>query len=111
MKRVLAIGAILLLAAAIGGLFVRSQESSGKTGGGKEPGKKKPLPLISLTDAKMGSLTRTVRLTGSVEAVRVATLASPAEGPVQNLKVREGDAVKAGDVLLIVGRRGAGKHP
>jgi len=107
MKRVLAIAAVLLLAAALGGLFFRGQDAADKTGNGKEPGKKKPLPLVSLADATKGTFARTVRLTGSVEAVRVATLASPAEGPVQNLKVREGDAVKAGDVLLIVGRQGA----
>lgn len=46
-------------------------------------------------------------LTGSVEATRVAQVSSPAEGPVQRLRVREGDAVAAGQVLLQLGRTGA----
>ncbi len=46
-----------------------------------------------------------VELTGSVVPQRVARLASPAEGPVMNLQVREADRVKMGDVLLSIGRR------
>jgi membrane fusion protein (multidrug efflux system) len=40
-----------------------------------------------------------------VEAYRVAHLASPAEGPVENIFVREGDRVGAGDQLALIGRR------
>jgi RND family efflux transporter MFP subunit len=46
-------------------------------------------------------------LTGSVEATRIARLASPAEGPVSNCCVREGDLVKTGQKLLSIGRKKA----
>ncbi|MEX0893016.1 MAG: efflux RND transporter periplasmic adaptor subunit, partial [Gemmatimonadota bacterium] len=53
------------------------------------------------------SISRTMELTGSVEAVRAALLASPAEGPVQGLRVLEGDTVNRGALLLTIGRREA----
>lgn len=68
---------------------------------------KKPLPLVMTETVKAQSISRTLELTGSVEPVRVAKLASPAEGPVQNLKAREGDRVAAGEVLLTIGRKDA----
>jgi membrane fusion protein (multidrug efflux system) len=40
-----------------------------------------------------------------VEPYRVAQVASPAEGPVMNLRVWEGDRVQGGDLLLSVGRK------
>jgi membrane fusion protein (multidrug efflux system) len=43
-------------------------------------------------------------ITGTVEAGRIAQLASAAEGPVQGLRVHEGDKVARGQVLLTLGR-------
>ncbi|MBU3900202.1 MAG: efflux RND transporter periplasmic adaptor subunit [Gammaproteobacteria bacterium] len=43
-------------------------------------------------------------VTGSVEATRIAQLSSMAEGPVLSVRVREGDPVKRGQVLLTLGR-------
>jgi len=43
-------------------------------------------------------------VTGTVEATRIAQLSSMAEGPVLGIRVREGDAVKRGQVLLTLGR-------
>lgn len=43
-------------------------------------------------------------VTGSVEATRSAQLSSMAEGPVLSVRVREGDAVKRGQVLVTLGR-------
>ena len=71
------------------------------------PAPKRPLPLVMTETVKAQTISRILELTGSVEPVRVARLASPAEGPVQNLKAREGDHVKAGDVLLSIGRKEA----
>ncbi len=71
------------------------------------PAPKRPLPLVLTETTKLQSISRILELTGSVEPVRVARLASPAEGPVQGLKAREGDRVKAGDVLLFIGRKKA----
>jgi membrane fusion protein (multidrug efflux system) len=71
------------------------------------PSPKKPLPLVMTEMVKTQTISRTLELTGSVEPVRVARLASPAEGPVQNLKAREGDRVTVGEVLLTIGRKEA----
>ena len=43
-------------------------------------------------------------VTGTVEATRIAQLSSMAEGPVLGIRVREGDLVKRGQVLLTLGR-------
>lgn len=45
-----------------------------------------------------------VSVVGSVEAARIAQLSALADGPVLAVKVREGDAVKRGQVLLSLGR-------
>jgi membrane fusion protein (multidrug efflux system) len=46
-------------------------------------------------------------ITGTVEAGRIAQLASAAEGPVQGLRVHEGDKVVRGQMLLTLGRTDA----
>lgn len=66
--------------------------------------RKKPAQ-VKVAEATVGSISEIIELTGSVVPQRIARLASPAEGPVMNLKVREGDRVKAGDILLSIGRR------
>lgn len=85
--------------------------------GGKEPqpaqsvgkggGKKGMMPTVSVVPAALSSISETIELTGTVEPVRVARLASPVEGPVQTLWAREGDTVKAGKMLVDIGRKGA----
>ena len=56
---------------------------------------------------ELAEISKTVELTGSVEATRVARLASPAEGPVCNCNLREGDPVKEGERVLSIGRKKA----
>lgn len=63
----------------------------------------KALP-VKVETVKPAPLTLSLPLTGSVEASRIAQLASPVEGPVLGIRVREGDTVKAGEVLLSLGR-------
>ena len=107
MKRIVTpLIAILLLVGGGWFLFLRSGGDGGQASdqGAK---KKKPVPAVAVVKAGKKTMTRTIPLTGSVEPVRVAALASPAEGPVQDLKVREGDTVKKGDLLLLIGRQGA----
>lgn len=58
---------------------------------------------IRVETVKQAPLVLTVALTGTVEAGRIAQLASPVEGPVLGVRVREGDAVKAGQILLGLG--------
>ena len=63
-----------------------------------------PPPLVSVATATEGDLTLNATYTGSVEPIRVARLASPAEGPLVVCNVREGDYVATGDLVARVGR-------
>lgn len=65
---------------------------------------KKPVQ-VKVAPTAVESIADVLELTGSVVPQRIARLASPAEGPVMNLQVREGDRVRMGDVLLSIGRR------
>jgi len=65
---------------------------------------KRPVPLVHTAPAVRRDLTRKMMFTGSVEPVRVARIASPAEGPIVDCAVREGDAVTTGQLLAKVGR-------
>ncbi len=71
---------------------------------GPEDAVKKPKPVVSAVKAEKRDLIKTQIYPGSVEPVKVARMASPAEGPVEKCSIREGDIVKTGQVLLIVGR-------
>ena len=50
-------------------------------------------------------IARTLEVTGSVVPFRAVQLASPAEGPVVSLRSRQGDRVRKGDTLLVIGRQ------
>lgn len=78
----------------------------GKTEKSAEPAKavEKAAP-VRVETLKQAPLVLTIALTGSVEAGRIAQLASPAEGPICCTKVREGDAVGKGQAVLNLGRR------
>lgn len=65
---------------------------------------KKPLPPVQAVPVKIGDLTKFITYTGSVEPVKTARMASPAEGPIMECPVREGDRVEAGQLLARVGR-------
>lgn len=67
----------------------------------------KPLPVVTVQQAQMASLSRTLELTGTATPTRQARLASPGEGPMQNCRIREGDQVKRGQHLVTIGRSGA----
>ena len=66
--------------------------------------KQPPPPAVSVERIQPTTFTRNIELTGSVEPTQVATLSSPAEGPVMDCAIREGDAVAADQVLLRIGR-------
>lgn len=66
--------------------------------------KQPPPPAVSVEPIQPTTFTRSIELTGSVEPTQVATLSSPAEGPVMGCTIREGDAVAADQVLLRIGR-------
>ncbi len=79
--------------------FFSNEEASDLTTAGKRP------VQVRVAIAAVEPISNTFELTGSVVAQKIARLASPAEGPVMNLNVREGDRVMMGDVLLSIGRR------
>ncbi|MDF7800064.1 efflux RND transporter periplasmic adaptor subunit [Pontiellaceae bacterium B1224] len=86
----------------IGGLAAGLLAGCGK--GGAADAKARPVPLVQTAKAVQQDLVRFGMVTGSVEPVKVARMASPAEGPVALCPVREGDVVKAGDLVAQVGR-------
>jgi membrane fusion protein (multidrug efflux system) len=59
---------------------------------------------VQAVTAEQRDLSRTLAYTGSVEPVKAARMASPAEGPIVECPVREGDSVRKGQVLARVGR-------
>lgn len=93
-KLVALIWALVVLA------FLPPVQAKGQTTEAKSP----PKPAVVVVKAARASLARTVDATGSIEASRLAKLASPAEGPILNCKVREGDQVKPGEILFKIGR-------
>jgi RND family efflux transporter MFP subunit len=66
----------------------------------------KPAAPVQVKKAEARDLTRSALYTGSVEPVTVARMASPAEGPIVECAVREGDAVRKDQRLVRVGRAG-----
>jgi membrane fusion protein (multidrug efflux system) len=62
---------------------------------------------VVAVEAIEGSISKTLELTGSVTATKIARMGSPAEGPITQCQVREGDHVNAGQVLLTIGRKKA----
>jgi len=68
---------------------------------------KKPAPTVRAVQARKGTISNKLDLTGSVIATCTAKIGSPAEGPVMNCKIREGDSVQKGQTLLKIGRRKA----
>lgn len=104
MKRSVIIGGFLVLLGC--GLWWISGISAA-TGQPEGEKPKKPVPLVAVQEVLLSDISSFLELTGSVEPTKVARLASPAEGPIVNCSIREGDAVKAGDKLLSIGRKKA----
>jgi multidrug efflux pump subunit AcrA (membrane-fusion protein) len=77
------------------------------TGCGKATsGKPTPPPVAVTVEAVTNQpFVRLLTVTGTIEPTTVAGLASPAEGPVLDCRVREGDRVTAGQELLSIGRQ------
>lgn len=69
-----------------------------KPGGGKE------VPIVKTTAVQTAEISRTATLTGSVIATKVARIATAVEGPIVQAKIKEGDAVRKGEVVFRIGR-------
>lgn len=71
-----------------------------------EPVKPKPPPAaVTVEEISPRPFARLLTVTGTIEPTTVAELASQAEGPVQQCRVREGDRVTADQELLRIGRQ------
>lgn len=60
-------------------------------------------PLVEVVEVRRGSIVDELELTGAIEPVVVAKMASPVEGPVVACLVREGDRVRRGQLLVRLG--------
>jgi membrane fusion protein (multidrug efflux system) len=77
---------------------------------GESRSKSKKMPVVEIEAVELKTITRNIELTGTIEATRVARIASPAEGPILNCTIREGDFVKQGQVVLYIGRKRAAEE-
>ncbi len=103
-KKILLITAVLIATIAAVGLYFFKGVSLGNEEMVQQK-KKKPPRTVSVMKMAPSSIGQTLGLTGSVEPYRLARLASPAEGPVASIRVREGDQVKKGEKLAAIGRK------
>jgi len=79
-------------------LVAACQDSSAGARGPDGP----PPPLVALAPARGGTLTVDHAYLGEVRALARAVLSAGAEGEVRDVRVREGDRVSAGDLLVRV---------
>jgi len=104
MKKRVLISTLIIGMLAVSGVFLLRGGLSGKAQTTPNAQQKKALKVNAIP-ASTASISRVLDLTGSVAPYRIARLASPAEGPVLNIRVREGDRVKTGDLLVSIGRK------
>ena len=105
-RSVWTVAAILAVAAVVA--IVLFAGAGRKDGAAKAPAKEVLAPEVPVAAARLDTISRSVELPATVEPTRVARLASPAEGPVTQLFVREGDRIETGQILVVIGRdRGA----
>ncbi len=102
-RSIWAVFIFLLLAATVA--MALKDIVSGDVQEGQVSKKKRPT-TVEAVEASTATISQNLELTGSVEPCRVARLASPAEGPVVDILVREGDVVQPNEPLLFIGRKG-----
>lgn len=69
-----------------------------------QTGKQSPRPEVRTAAVEVRPLTERLELTGSIEPTRIARMASPLDGPIIACAVREGDPVRPGQLLALLGR-------
>jgi membrane fusion protein (multidrug efflux system) len=108
-KRPSSRGDVRILIPAVLMMMSSSLAGCGDNGGtgGRNDGK---IPVVEARPAVSRAMTRDIELTGSVEAVRTARIASPAQGPIVGCEIREGDVVEEGRILLTIGRQKAAEE-
>lgn len=98
MKKLLSILLVIAISILISGCKKQDEQPAAKP---------KNMPVVITVAATEGNISKALELTGSVTATRVARMGSPAEGPIMQCQVREGDRVVAGQMLLAIGRKKA----
>ncbi len=86
------------------GVLVLSVAGCGRGPAAEQVAPTRPAMPVEVARVQQQDVTRTAAYVGSVEPVRVARMASPAEGPIEVCAVREGDHVKRGQLLVRLGR-------
>lgn len=102
-RRTVWIPLVIAALAVVAVLLIRSI-APGQPEPSQPSGQQRP-PTVRTRPAVREVVSVALELTGSVEPYHLARLAGPAEGPVTDLRVREGDRVRTGDPLLSIGRR------
>lgn len=103
-KRNILSATLILGVLAVAGIVFINQVPLGNTET-EQSGKQKQLPKVRVITATTSLISDALKLTGSVEPYRIARLASPAEGPVDSICVREADHVDADETLISIGRK------
>jgi RND family efflux transporter MFP subunit len=92
---------IAALPAACGG---GGSDAAAATGGGAVPGQDRVIP-VAVSVAELGSISRSVSATGTIEAIRTIGINSQTSGALKSVNVLEGDVVRQGTVLAEVDSR------
>lgn len=74
--------------------------SKGTDGAAKDQAASKPLTVVELGVSKNGSITEKTSLTGHLEAIDKAEVFSRVSGRVESVKVRPGDKVHKGQLII-----------
>lgn len=73
-------------------------------GGSNEQNSDPPPPVVEvkIDSVRLGTIPETIGVTGATKVLRQENIGSPIDGKVTSLRVLEGDAVKAGQVIAVV---------
>ncbi|WP_246490865.1 efflux RND transporter periplasmic adaptor subunit [Chitinivorax tropicus] len=112
MKRSAKIGMLIVLALGIGvGAKVmngdKDKDKAQAVAEDKKKGKPQPIALLELAEAdlfriQVGEFRRTLVLTGNLKPISETIVNAKQSGPIASVLVREGDAVKQGQLLAIM---------
>lgn len=96
---------ILIITVILIGIIIFVQYIGTKDIPAEQSQKTQKSSVVEIKEIKTGKIDKIIEVTGSVEPYHEASLASLAEGPVEKINVREGDNVKAGQEIIIIGRK------
>ncbi|MGL6112171.1 MAG: efflux RND transporter periplasmic adaptor subunit [Rubrivivax sp.] len=98
-KVVLSLLALAVVAAGIGRVLVARKAAPAQSSAAPKAAAALELASADLVSVRMGELTRTLQVSGSLVAVNSAFVKARVAAEVKTVAVREGDSVRAGQVL------------